>query len=67
MVLLDADENLLINSKGVKAARDLVQFVPFLNYESNPEKLANEVLAEIPKQILEYYELKNLDPIKLVN
>jgi hypothetical protein len=67
MILLDADENPLINSKGVKAARDLVQFVPFSKYESNSQKLANEVLEEIPKQILEYYELKNLDPIKLVN
>ena len=67
MVLLDADENPLIDSKGVKAVRDLVQFVPFLKYESNPQKLANEVLAEIPRQILEYYEFKNLDPIKLVN
>ena len=67
MVLLDADENPLINSKGVKAARDLVQFVPFLKYESNPQNLANEVLAEIPRQILEYYEFKDLDPIKLVN
>ena len=67
MVLLDADENPLIDSKGVKAVRDLVQFVPFLKYESNSQKLANELLAEIPRQILEYYEFKNLDPIKLVN
>ena len=67
MVLLDADENPLINSKGVKAVRDLVQFVPFLKYESNPQNLANEVLSEIPRQILEYYEFKDLDPIKLVN
>ena len=67
MVLLDADQNPLINSKGVKAARDLVQFVPFLKYESKPELLANEVLAEIPRQIVEYYELNDLDPIKLVS
>ena len=67
MALLDADENPLFDSKGVKAVRDLVQFVPFLKYESNPQKLANEVLAEIPRQILEYYEFKNLDPFKLVN
>ena len=67
MVLLDADKNPLINSKGVKAARDLVQFVPFLKYESKPELLANEVLAEIPRQIVEYYELNDLDPIKLVS
>ena len=67
MDTLDADENPLINSNGVRAVRDLVQFVPFSKFESNAEKLANEVLAEIPKQILDYYELKDLDPIKLVN
>ncbi len=67
MNILDADDNPLVNSKGIKAARDLVQFVPFLKYESNPEKLANEVLYEIPGQILEYYENNNLDPQKLVS
>ena len=65
MVVLDADENPLVSSKGVKSVRDLVQFVPFLKYESNPERLAQEVLAEIPKQILEYYQQNNLDPVKL--
>ena len=40
MINLDYDNNLLVNSKRVKAARDLVQFVPFLRYESNPEQLA---------------------------
>ena len=65
MNVLDADDNPLVNSKGVKAARDLVQFVPFLKYESNPEKLAQEVLEEIPSQIIEYYQQYKLDPIKL--
>ena len=65
MNILDADDNPLVNSKGIKAARDLVQFVPFLKYESNPEKLAQEVLAEIPRQIIEYYQQNKLDPIKL--
>ena len=65
MNVLDADENPLISSGGVRAARDLVQFVPFSRFESSPERLAQEVLAEIPKQILEYYEINHLDPIKL--
>ena len=62
MVELDADKNPLINSKGIKATRDLVQFVPFLKYESNPANLAAEVLAEIPRQIIEYYEKNNIEP-----
>ena len=65
MNILDADDNPLISSKGVKAARDLVQFVPFLKYESNNEKLANEVLEEIPRQVIDYYEQNNLDPMKI--
>jgi len=65
MNLLDADENPLVNSQGRAACRDLVQFVPFLRFETDPQRLAQEVLAEIPKQILQYYEMNHLDPIKL--
>ena len=65
MVELDADENPLVNSKGVKASRDIVQFVPFLKYESNPENLAMEVLAEIPRQIVDYYEQNRVEPNKI--
>ena len=67
MNVLDADENPLISSQGVRAARDIVQFVPFLRYERDPQRLAEEVLAEIPRQILQYYEMNNLDPIKLTS
>jgi hypothetical protein len=42
--------------------RDLVQFVPFSKYQNNAEKLSMEVLAEIPRQIVEYYQFKNLNP-----
>ena len=65
MNVLDADDNPLTDSKGTLAARDLVQFVPFLKFENNPERLAQEVLAEIPRQIIEYYQQNNLDPIRL--
>ena len=65
MNVLDADENPLISSQGVRAARDLVQFVPFNRFEADPQRLAQEVLAEIPRQIIQYYEMNNLDPIRL--
>ena len=29
--------------------RDIVQFVPFLQYKDNPLKLAEETLNEVPK------------------
>ena len=65
MVFLDHDNDKLVNSKGAKASRDLVQFVPFLKYEANPELLAIEVLEEIPRQIVDYYEQNNIDPYNL--
>ena len=62
---LDGDVKPLISRYGIKRQRDLVQFVPFLRYESNPEQLAFEVLEEIPRQIVDYYEQNNIDPFNL--
>ena len=67
MKILDADINPLKNSKGEKACRDLVQFVPFLKFERYPEKLSDEVLAEIPRQLIEYYEQNNYIRINYLN
>lgn len=39
MEVLDGD-NGLYNSKGVKASRDIVQFVPFREVKLNPDMLA---------------------------
>ena len=62
MDILDGDEVPLTSSTGKKRMRDLVQFVPFYKYQNNVEQLAMEVLAEIPRQIVEYYQFKNLNP-----
>jgi hypothetical protein len=51
----------LTNIQGVKTRRDLVQFVEFGKYQNQPTKLAEEVLQEIPRQVEEYYKLKNID------
>ena len=65
MKILDADKDPLIDKEGKISERDLVQFVPFLEYQSDAKKLANEVLAEIPGQVIEYYENNNLKPSNL--
>ena len=65
MEILDGDEIPLISSTGQKWKRDLVQFVPFTRYESDEKKLAMEVLAEIPRQIVEFYRCNNLNPIQI--
>ena len=62
MKILDGDEVPLVSSTGQKRLRDLVQFVSFSKFQNDEKKLAEEVLAEIPKQIVEYYKFKNLNP-----
>ena len=62
MNVLDADDDPLYDDKERKASRDLVQFVPFKDFQNNPKMLAEEVLREIPRQIVEYYQHQNIPP-----
>ena len=62
MNVLDADEYPLYDRSGRKADRDLVQFVPYNNFKNNPQKLAEQVLEEIPRQVVEYYQHKGIQP-----
>jgi len=63
MEKLDGDEVCLTSSKGKKRIRNIVQFVSFNKYQNKPELLSKEVLAEIPRQMVEYYyQLKNYKP-----
>ena len=67
MVVLDGDKNPITSSKGVVRKRDLVQFVKFNKFKNNPTKLAEKVLEEVPKQVIEYYAMKNIDPNSLAD
>ena len=67
MVVLDGDKDPITSSKGVVRKRDLVQFVKFNKFKNNPTKLAEEVLEEVPKQVIEYYAMKNIDPNSLAD
>ncbi|KAK7603007.1 hypothetical protein V9T40_003006 [Parthenolecanium corni] len=64
---LDAD-TVPLSYNGLNAIRDIVQFVPFRNFQSvsNPTLarayLAKEVLAEIPDQVVEYMKNKRITP-----
>ena len=66
MEILDADDNPLV-SKGVKSGRDLVQFVPYNKFKGDYQKLAEEVLQEIPTQILEFYQMNDIEPEQISN
>lgn len=59
---LDADDQKLEHA-GVAHHRDIVQFVPFKKFHSKgATALAQNVLAEIPSQILKYMESKGIKP-----
>ncbi|ESO08587.1 hypothetical protein HELRODRAFT_190776 [Helobdella robusta] len=65
MDILDGDNGVLRDSSGNVAKRDIVQFVPFRNYErASPAALAKQVLAEIPDQVVKYFRMNNIEPEK---
>lgn len=55
MVKLDADDIPLIDSRGVKMERDIVQFVPFRDVKHSATALVREVLDEIPREIVNFF------------
>ncbi len=55
MEVLDGDGGKLRHGKK-EAQRDVVQFVPFRKHKADPYALAQEVLAEVPRQLISYYE-----------
>jgi hypothetical protein len=65
MEILDGDEVPLVSSKGKKRMRDLVQFVPFSKFKNDAKKLSEQVLEEIPNQIVDYYTSNNMTPEKI--
>jgi hypothetical protein len=40
--------------------RDIVQFVPFRKFKSNPLMLAKETLNEVPNQLVGFFESKGI-------
>ncbi len=58
---LDGD-NGLFNSKGLRCPRDIVQFVPFRDVQMNGDILAKELLAELPRQVVQYMEMIGKPP-----
>ena len=65
MEILDGDEVPLKSRSGKIRTRDIVQFVPFSKFQNDAKKLSMEVLAEIPRQMIEYFQFKNISPNKL--
>ncbi|XP_077592098.1 copine-3-like [Stigmatopora nigra] len=63
MEFLDGDDGLLRSAAGVAAMRDIVQFVPFREFQNaGPGALAQSVLAELPDQVASFFNLNDLKP-----
>jgi len=64
MEALDGDDGVLKDSSGRKVKRDVVQFVPYSQFASQPiERLAAATLREIPTQFTGYMESIGAKPL----
>ena len=60
---LDSDDEMLYSSRSNKRAEaDIVQFVPYNQFKSDPVSLARETLQEIPGQLLDWMRKNNIQP-----
>ncbi|XP_029467995.1 copine-1-like isoform X5 [Rhinatrema bivittatum] len=65
MEFLDGDNGVLKSATGESAVRDIVQFVPFRQFQNAPkEALAQSVLAEVPKQLVSFFKMCGWPPLK---
>ncbi|XP_069369190.1 copine-3-like isoform X3 [Paralichthys olivaceus] len=63
MEFLDGDDGNLRSATGEAAMRDIVQFVPFRQFQNGPqEMLAQSVLAEVPGQVTGFFNTVGLKP-----
>ncbi|XP_058478376.1 copine-3-like isoform X1 [Solea solea] len=67
MEFLDSDDTLLRSPNGDVASRDIVQFVPFRNFQANSVALAQSVLAELPDQVSSFFNSNKLKPPNQAN
>uniref|UniRef100_A0A8D3BQI8 Copine-3 n=1 Tax=Scophthalmus maximus TaxID=52904 RepID=A0A8D3BQI8_SCOMX len=63
MEFLDGDDGRLRSQTGETAMRDIVQFVPFRQFQNAPSQaLAQSVLAELPQQVASFFSIFKLKP-----
>ncbi|XP_046704026.1 copine-3-like isoform X1 [Silurus meridionalis] len=64
MEILDGDDGRLKSPSGEPAIRDIVQFVPYRKFQNGPkEALAQSVLAEVPGQVVNFFNMLKLSPL----
>ena len=62
MEILDGDNGILKNRQGKPAMRDIVQFVPMRNYANDITFLHEDVLREVPRQLVSFMTSNNIIP-----
>ncbi|XP_028289919.1 copine-3-like [Gouania willdenowi] len=67
MEFLDSDNKLLSAPTGAVAARDIVQFVPFRQFQGSSIALAQSVLAELPDQLSSFFNSYSMKPPQSFN
>ena len=61
MIVLDADSNVLLDSNGRAAARDIIQFVKFNDLSELAQvEVNNQMMAEMPDQFVDYMVLNKV-------
>ncbi|EFJ42927.1 hypothetical protein VOLCADRAFT_76928 [Volvox carteri f. nagariensis] len=63
--MLDSDKRLLTNGRRT-AVRDIVQFVEFNRFACDGPRLARELLAELPGQMVDYWVRNKILPPQMV-
>ena len=66
MDTLDGNDDPLISTDGIKRQRDIVKFVRFEDCRNDPEKISEELLDEVPRQIIDFYTMNNIYPSNLI-
>lgn len=60
---LDGDDGVLKAPNGQPVQRDIVQFVPFRDFQrASAAELARHVLAEVPQQVTKYFSMRGMEP-----
>ena len=63
MQFLDSDKQPLRAPSGATAIRDIVQFVAYREFSSQPPAaLAAAVLEELPSQVVQFFRMNNVAP-----
>lgn len=62
MNFLDCDDDILVDSHGIQALRDIVQFVKFNEFKECTDKsqLAEAILMEVPDQFVGFMKSRNI-------